>query len=129
MMSYGSQTERRWHLCEDEAEPIVRRAVEAGVTFFDTADTYSDGLTEEITGRLLAKAFGRRDDYVLATKVFFPMVWVPKTHPAHATRVYSWIAPPRRSSRRIRWLIGGAGWGRAPSGGAWPRERCGRCSL
>jgi TrwC relaxase len=56
-------------------------------------------------------------------------LWVPKTHPAHATRVYSWIAPPRRSSRRIRWLVGGAGWGRAPSGGAWPRERCGRCSL
>src|SRR4029450_4982457 len=73
MMSYGSQTERRWHRGEDEAEPIVRRAVEAGVTFFDTADTYSDGLTEEITGRLLGKAFGGRDDYALATKVFFPM--------------------------------------------------------
>jgi 1-deoxyxylulose-5-phosphate synthase len=73
MMSYGSQTEREWHLGEDDAEPIVRHAVEAGITFFDTADTYSDGLTEEITGRLLAKLFGRRDDYVLATKVFFPM--------------------------------------------------------
>jgi 1-deoxyxylulose-5-phosphate synthase len=73
MMSYGSQTERRWHLREDEAEPIVRQAVQAGVTFFDTADTYSDGLTEEITGRLLAKLFGRREDYVLATKVYFPM--------------------------------------------------------
>ncbi len=73
MMSYGSQAERRWHLREDEAEPIVRRAVEAGVTFFDTADTYSDGMTEEITGRLLTKLFPRRDDYVLATKVFFPM--------------------------------------------------------
>src|SRR4029453_8022405 len=73
MMSYGSQTEREWHLGEDDAEPIVRRAVEAGVSFFDTADTYSDGLTEEITGRLLAKLYGRRDDYVLATKVFFPM--------------------------------------------------------
>jgi aryl-alcohol dehydrogenase-like predicted oxidoreductase len=73
MMSYGSQTERRWHLGHDEAEPIVRRAVEAGVTFFDTADTYSNGTTEEITGRLLAKLFGHRDDYVLATKVFFPM--------------------------------------------------------
>jgi 1-deoxyxylulose-5-phosphate synthase len=47
--------------------------VESGVTFFDTADTYSDGVTEELTGRLLAKLFGRRDDYVLATKVFFPM--------------------------------------------------------
>jgi 1-deoxyxylulose-5-phosphate synthase len=73
MMSYGSKTERAWHLGEDEAEPIVRRAVEAGVTFFDTADVYSGGLTEEITGRLLAKLFGRRDDYVLATKVYFPM--------------------------------------------------------
>ena len=72
MMSYGSKTERAWHLGEDEAEPIVRRAVEAGVTFFDTADVYSGGLTEEITGRLLAKLFGRRDDYVLATKVYFP---------------------------------------------------------
>jgi 1-deoxyxylulose-5-phosphate synthase len=66
MMSYGSQAERKWHLGEDEAEPIVRRAVEAGVTFFDTADMYSDGASEEITGRLLAKFFSRRDDYVLA---------------------------------------------------------------
>ena len=73
MMSYGSKAVRAWHLGEDEAEPIVRRAVEAGVTFFDTADVYSDGLTEEITGRLLARLFPRRDDYVLATKVFFPM--------------------------------------------------------
>jgi len=73
MMSYGSKTERAWHLDETEAEPIVRRAVESGVTFFDTADTYSDGLTEEITGRLLAKLFPRREDYVLATKVYFPM--------------------------------------------------------
>ncbi len=73
MMSYGSQAERRWHLNEDEAEPIVRRAVEAGVTFFDTADAYSTGVTEEITGRLLSKLFPRREDYVLATKVYFPM--------------------------------------------------------
>ncbi|HZD74660.1 MAG TPA: aldo/keto reductase [Actinomycetota bacterium] len=73
MMSYGSKTERRWHLDQDEAEPIVRHAVEAGVTFFDTADTYSDGLTEEITGRLLRKLFGLRDDYLLATKVYYPM--------------------------------------------------------
>jgi aryl-alcohol dehydrogenase-like predicted oxidoreductase len=73
MMSYGSQKERAWHLDETAAEPIVRRAVEAGVTFFDTADTYSDGLTEEITGRMLGELFPRRDDYVLATKVYFPM--------------------------------------------------------
>ncbi|HYJ69693.1 MAG TPA: aldo/keto reductase [Nocardioidaceae bacterium] len=73
MMSYGSQKERPWHLDETGAEPIVRQAVDAGVTFFDTADMYSDGLTEEITGRLLTKLFPRRDDYVLATKVYFPM--------------------------------------------------------
>ena|SRR5262245_8512571 len=73
MMSYGSQTEREWYLREDDAEPIVQRAVEAGVTFFDTADTYSDGLSEQITGRLLAKLFPHRDDYVLATKVCLPM--------------------------------------------------------
>jgi 1-deoxyxylulose-5-phosphate synthase len=73
MMSYGDATERRWHLDEAGAEPIVARAIAAGVTFFDTADMYSDGLTEEITGRLLGKLLPHRDDYVLATKVFFPM--------------------------------------------------------
>jgi aryl-alcohol dehydrogenase-like predicted oxidoreductase len=73
MMSYGSADAREWHLGEDEAEPIVRRAVDAGVTFFDTADMYSLGASEEITGRLLGRMFGRREDYVLATKVYFPM--------------------------------------------------------
>jgi aryl-alcohol dehydrogenase-like predicted oxidoreductase len=73
MMSYGDPGWRAWLLPEEEAEPIVRRAVEAGVTFFDTADMYSNGRSEEITGRLLAKLFARRDDYVLATKVYFPM--------------------------------------------------------
>ena len=72
MMSYGDTTERAWHLSEDAAEPIVRQAAESGVTFFDTADMYSGGLTEEITGRLLGKLFGHRDDYVLATKLYFP---------------------------------------------------------
>jgi 1-deoxyxylulose-5-phosphate synthase len=73
MMSYGDPGSRRWMLPEAEAEPIVRRAVEAGVTFFDTADMYSDGLSEEITGRLLGKLFARRDDYVVATKVYYAM--------------------------------------------------------
>src|SRR5256886_7782899 len=73
MMSYGTAAERAWHLDEAAAEPIVKAAVDGGVTFFDTADTYSDGVTEEITGRLLGRLFDRRDDYVLATKVFFPM--------------------------------------------------------
>ncbi len=73
MMSYGDTAERAWHLGEEEAGQIVAQAAEAGVTFFDTADMYSGGLTEEITGRLLGKVFARRDDYVLATKVYFPM--------------------------------------------------------
>ncbi|MFD0685639.1 aldo/keto reductase [Actinomadura fibrosa] len=73
MMSYGDPADREWFLDEETGEPIVRRAVEAGVTFFDTADMYSTGVSEEITGRLLKRFFERRDDYVLATKVFFPM--------------------------------------------------------
>ncbi|WP_433174654.1 aldo/keto reductase [Actinoallomurus sp. CA-150999] len=73
MMGFGDRSRRRWHLDEDGAEPIVRRAVEAGVTFFDTADMYDRGMSEVVTGRLLARLFARRDDYVLATKVYFPM--------------------------------------------------------
>jgi 1-deoxyxylulose-5-phosphate synthase len=73
MMSYGSQAERAWHLDEAAAEPIVKAAADGGITFFDTADTYSDGVSEQITGRLLGRLFGRREDYVLATKVYFPM--------------------------------------------------------
>jgi 1-deoxyxylulose-5-phosphate synthase len=72
MMSYGNNSERPWVLDEDATEPIVKAAVEGGVTFFDTADTYSGGASEVATGRLLPK-FLRREEYVLATKVFMPM--------------------------------------------------------
>jgi 1-deoxyxylulose-5-phosphate synthase len=73
MMSYGDPAALAWSLSEEAAAPIVRRAVEAGVTFFDTANMYSGGASEEITGRLLGKFFPRRSDYVLATKVYYPM--------------------------------------------------------
>ncbi|GGM85155.1 aldo/keto reductase [Dactylosporangium sucinum] len=73
MMSYGSPQWRDWVLDEEAADPFVRRAVEAGITFFDTADVYSLGESEVVTGRLLARYFTRRDDYVLATKVWSPM--------------------------------------------------------
>ncbi len=72
MMSYGNDSEREWVLDETAAEPIVRAAVEGGVTFFDTADTYSKGASEVATGRLLAKLLSR-DEVVVATKVFMPM--------------------------------------------------------
>ena len=72
MMGFGSGSDREWVIDEDAAEPIVKAAVEGGITFFDTADTYSRGASEVATGRLLPKFLGR-DEYVLATKVFMPM--------------------------------------------------------
>ncbi len=72
MMSFGNGSEREWVLDETAAEPIVRAAVEGGITFFDTADTYSHGASEVATGRLLPK-FLTREELVVATKVFMPM--------------------------------------------------------
>jgi aryl-alcohol dehydrogenase-like predicted oxidoreductase len=72
MMSFGNDSDRAWVLEEQQAEPIVRAAVEGGITFFDTADTYSAGASEVATGRLLSKLL-TRDELVIATKVFMPM--------------------------------------------------------
>jgi aryl-alcohol dehydrogenase-like predicted oxidoreductase len=70
MMSYGSSRWRDWVLDEDDARPFVARALELGINFFDTADMYSQGASEEVTGRLLAQ-HADREDVVIATKVFF----------------------------------------------------------
>jgi 1-deoxyxylulose-5-phosphate synthase len=72
MMSFGNDSDKPWVLDEQAAEPIVRAAVEGGVTFFDTADTYSQGASELATGRLLSKLL-TREELVVATKVFMPM--------------------------------------------------------
>jgi aryl-alcohol dehydrogenase-like predicted oxidoreductase len=72
MMGFGNDSERPWVIDEDAAEPIVQTAVEGGVTFFDTADTYSGGASEVATGKLVSK-FLSRDEAVIATKVFMPM--------------------------------------------------------
>jgi aryl-alcohol dehydrogenase-like predicted oxidoreductase len=69
MMSYGKHESREWTLSEEEAEPLVRAAVEGGITFFDTADVYNGGQSEVITGRVLPRLFGMREEYVVATKV------------------------------------------------------------
>jgi aryl-alcohol dehydrogenase-like predicted oxidoreductase len=69
MMSYGRHESRQWALDDAAAEPIVRRAVEGGITFFDTADVYNGGQSEVITGRLLRRLFAIREEYVVATKV------------------------------------------------------------
>jgi aryl-alcohol dehydrogenase-like predicted oxidoreductase len=69
MMSFGKHESRKWALDEAAAEPIVRRAVEGGIIFFDTADVYNGGQSEVVTGSLLKRLFGTREEYVLATKV------------------------------------------------------------
>jgi aryl-alcohol dehydrogenase-like predicted oxidoreductase len=69
MMSFGKDEERPWALDEADAEPIIRRAVEGGITFFDTADVYNNGESENVTGRVLQRLFGMREEYVVATKV------------------------------------------------------------
>jgi 1-deoxyxylulose-5-phosphate synthase len=69
MMSFGRHESREWALDESAAEPIVERAAEGGIIFFDTADVYNGGQSEVVTGRLLRKLFAMREEYVVATKV------------------------------------------------------------
>src|SRR6476646_7877237 len=72
-MSYGGPTERwPWALDEATSRPFIKRALELGITFFDTANVYSDGRSEEIVGKAL-RDFASRDEVVLATKVYFEM--------------------------------------------------------
>jgi aryl-alcohol dehydrogenase (NADP+) len=73
MMSYGSKAWRPWVLEQDEAFPFIRRAMESGINFFDTADMYSLGVSEEILGRALKEFGPGRDRVVVATKVFNAM--------------------------------------------------------
>lgn len=71
-MTYGTPEWRSWVLDEEESRPFFRRALELGINFFDTANMYSLGVSEEITGRAL-RDFSRREEVVIATKVYFPM--------------------------------------------------------
>jgi aryl-alcohol dehydrogenase-like predicted oxidoreductase len=73
MMTYGAKSWREWVLEEDDARPFVQAAVEGGINFFDTADVYSLGESERITGKLLREFQPRREELVIATKVFNPM--------------------------------------------------------
>jgi 1-deoxyxylulose-5-phosphate synthase len=72
-MTYGKPTERwQWALNEEQSRPFIKKALELGINFFDTADIYSIGASEEVVGKAL-KDFARRDQVVIATKVFNPM--------------------------------------------------------
>jgi 1-deoxyxylulose-5-phosphate synthase len=72
-MTYGSKKWREWVLDEEESKPFIRRALELGINFFDTADMYSAGASEEVLGRALQEFAPSRDKVVIATKVFNPM--------------------------------------------------------
>jgi aryl-alcohol dehydrogenase (NADP+) len=71
MMSYGTSKWRPWVLDESDARPFIKKALDAGINFFDTADMYSKGLSEELTGKLLREFGGKRENVVVATKVYF----------------------------------------------------------
>jgi 1-deoxyxylulose-5-phosphate synthase len=89
-MSYGTSKWRDWVLNEDASFPFYGQALDAGINFFDTADIYSNGVSEEVTGRALKKFGVRREEVVIATKVYSPMGPTPnergtsKKHIRHA---------------------------------------------
>ena len=72
-MTYGSPKWRDWILEEEPSRPFIKRALEPGINFFDTADIYSNGVSEEVVGRALRDFAAKREDYVLATKVYYPV--------------------------------------------------------
>src|SRR5689334_16996453 len=76
-MTYGSKKWREWVLEEEESRPFIKRAIETGINFFDTADMYSVGASEEILGRALRDFAPARDSIVVATKLFNPMGDLP----------------------------------------------------
>lgn len=75
-MTFGAKSWREWVITEEESRPVIKRALELGINFFDTANMYSLGVSEEILGRAL-REYARRDEVVIATKVFFPMKELP----------------------------------------------------
>jgi aryl-alcohol dehydrogenase (NADP+) len=89
-MSYGSSQRREWILDEEQSLPFFKQAIDAGINFFDTADMYSGGLSEEVTGRALKKLGLRREETVIATKLYYPTGHTPnergtsKKHVRHA---------------------------------------------
>jgi len=90
-MSFGEgDTDRPWVVSNDLADAIFKTAVDAGITFIDTADIYARGLSEEVTGRLVKKYFSR-DEVVLATKVFMPMTPGPNGGGLSAKHIHSAI--------------------------------------
>jgi 1-deoxyxylulose-5-phosphate synthase len=89
-MSYGDPAWRDWVLPEEAGRPFIQRALELGINFFDTANMYSRGVSEEILGRAL-KDFARRDEVVIATKLYFPMGDAPNARGLSRKHVFDAI--------------------------------------
>lgn len=94
-MTFGepSRGNHAWTLPEESSRPIIKRALEGGINFFDTANSYSDGSSEEIVGRAL-RDFARRDEVVVATKVFHRVAICRKDCPARKSCALLTIASP-----------------------------------
>jgi len=90
-MSYGTPTERwPWALDEEQSRPFIQHALELGINFFDTADTYSNGMSEEVVGRAL-RDYASREEVVIATKVFSVMGPGPNDHGLSRKHILSGI--------------------------------------
>jgi 1-deoxyxylulose-5-phosphate synthase len=89
-MSFGSKNWREWVIEEPESRPVIKRALELGINFFDTANMYSVGVSEEILGRAI-KEFTDREDVVIATKVFFPMKDSPNQKGLSRKHIFSQV--------------------------------------
>jgi aryl-alcohol dehydrogenase (NADP+) len=96
-MTYGSPEWHPWTLDEAASRPFIRRAIEGGINFFDTADMYSRGVSEEVIGRAF-KELAPRDSLVIATKVFFPMGDAPNDRGLSRKHLFDAID---RSLRRL----------------------------
>jgi aryl-alcohol dehydrogenase (NADP+) len=98
-MTYGSKQWRPWVLDEKESRPLIRRALELGINFFDTADMYSIGASEQVLGRALKDFGAGRDSVVVATKVFFPMSEDPNDRGLSRKHIFDSID---KSLKRLR---------------------------
>src|ERR1700691_6257426 len=97
-MTYGSKRWREWILEEEEGRPFIKRALELGINFFDTADMYSVGASEEVLGRALNDFAPGRDRIMIATKVFYPISEDPNDRGLSRKHIFSSID---RSLRRL----------------------------
>ena len=104
-MTYGSRKWREWVLEEPESRPLIRQAIEAGINFFDTADMYSVGGSEEILGRALKEFGPPRDRLVIATKVFGAMGDDLNQRGLSRKHIFHAIDDSLRSCRRTMWTF------------------------